>query len=123
MASQSGLWVILCPGPYIGSDLDLGGLPSWLLKDPKMKLRTTYKGFTKAMNRYFDNLIPKIAKFQYKKGGPIIAVQVENEYGSYYMDKKYMAYVKTALVSRGIDELLMTADDGVSLRKGHLENG
>uniref|UniRef100_A0A8C6HR88 Beta-galactosidase n=1 Tax=Mus spicilegus TaxID=10103 RepID=A0A8C6HR88_MUSSI len=122
MASQSGLWVILCPGPYIGSDLDLGGLPSWLLKDPKMKLRTTYKGFTKAMNRYFDNLIPKIAKFQYKKGGPIIAVQVENEYGSYYMDKKYMAYVKTALVSRGIDELLMTADDGVSLTKGHLEN-
>ncbi|XP_034366624.1 beta-galactosidase-1-like protein 2 [Arvicanthis niloticus] len=122
MASESGLWVILCPGPYIGSDLDLGGLPSWLLKDPKMKLRTTYKGFTKAMNRYFNNLIPKIARFQYKRGGPIIAVQVENEYGSYYMDKKYMEYVKTALVSRGIDELLMTADDGANLRKGHLQN-
>ncbi|XP_031199680.1 beta-galactosidase-1-like protein 2 [Mastomys coucha] len=122
MASEMGLWVILCPGPYIGSDLDLGGLPSWLLKDPKMKLRTTYKGFTKAMNRYFDYLIPRIAKFQYKKGGPIIAVQVENEYGSYYMDKKYMAYVKKALVSRGINELLMTADDGANLKKGHLEN-
>ncbi|GAB1293989.1 Beta-galactosidase [Apodemus speciosus] len=122
LASETGLWVIVCPGPYIGSDLDLGGLPSWLLKDPKMKLRTTYKGFTKAMNRYFDDLIPRIAKYQYMKGGPIIAVQVENEYGSYYMDKKYMAYVKMALKSRGINELLMTADDGVSLRKGHLPN-
>nr|AAQ14480.1 beta-galactosidase-like protein isoform 1 [Rattus norvegicus] len=122
MASETGLWVILCPGPYIGGDIDLGGLPSWLLRDPKMKLRTTYKGFTKAMNRYFNNLIPRIAQLQYNKGGPIIAVQVENEYGSYYMDKKYMEYVKTALVSRGIDELLMTADDGVSLRKGHLQN-
>nr|XP_021516732.1 beta-galactosidase-1-like protein 2 [Meriones unguiculatus] len=95
MASEVGLWVILCPGPYIGSDLDLGGLPSWLLRDPKMKLRTTYKGFTRAMNRYFDRLISRIGQYQYKRGGPIIAVQIENEYGSYYMDKKYMAYVKT----------------------------
>ncbi|XP_035299445.1 beta-galactosidase-1-like protein 2 isoform X2 [Cricetulus griseus] len=122
MASEEGLWVILCPGPYIGSDLDLGGLPSWLLRDPKMKLRTTYSGFTKAMNRYFDGLVPRIAQFQYKKGGPIIAVQIENEYGSYYMDKKYMAYVQKALVSRGISELLMTADDGLNVRKGHLKN-
>ncbi|XP_052045347.1 beta-galactosidase-1-like protein 2 [Apodemus sylvaticus] len=122
MASETGLWVIVCPGPYIGGDLDLGGLPSWLLRDPKMKLRTTYKGFTKAMNRYFDNLIPRIAKYQFKKGGPIIAVQIENEYGSYYMDKKYLAYVKTALESRGINELLLTADDGASLKKGHLQN-
>nr|XP_015850935.2 beta-galactosidase-1-like protein 2 [Peromyscus maniculatus bairdii] len=122
MASGEGLWVILCPGPYVGSDLDLGGLPSWLLKDPKMKLRTTYKGFTGAVNKYFDHLIPRIAPFQYRKGGPIIAVQIDNEYGSYYMDKKYMSYVKTALVSRGISELLMTADDGLNLRKGHLKN-
>ncbi|XP_040586020.1 beta-galactosidase-1-like protein 2 isoform X2 [Mesocricetus auratus] len=122
MASEVGLWVIVCPGPYIGSDLDLGGLPSWLLKDPRMKLRTTYKGFTRAMNRYFDRLVPRIEQFQYRRGGPIIAVQIENEYGSYYMDKKYMAYVKMALVSRGISELLMTADDGLNLRKGHLKN-
>ncbi|XP_049496817.1 beta-galactosidase-1-like protein 2 [Panthera uncia] len=94
IASEVELWVILCPGPYIGSDLDLGGLPSWLLQDPKMKLRTTYKGFTKAMNHYFDELIPKIVPLQYGKGGPIIAVQVENEYGSYHRDKRYMSYIK-----------------------------
>ncbi|XP_037697939.1 beta-galactosidase-1-like protein 2 [Choloepus didactylus] len=121
-ASDVGLWVILCPGPYIGSDLDLGGLPSWLLQDSKMKLRTTYKGFTKAVNRYFDQLIPRIVPFQYHEKGSIIAVQVENEYGSYYLDKKYMSFVKKALVTRGIKVLLMTADDGKDVVNGHLKN-
>ncbi|KAG8523231.1 Beta-galactosidase-1-like protein 2 [Galemys pyrenaicus] len=120
MASQVGLWVILCPGPYIGGDLDLGGLPSWLLQDPNMKLRTTYKGFTKAMNHYFDQLIPRMKPLQFKKGGPIIAVQIENEYGSYNMDKRYLQYVKKALVTRGIEVLLMTADGGRELSGGHL---
>ncbi|XP_045411601.1 beta-galactosidase-1-like protein 2 [Lemur catta] len=122
IASHVGLWVILCPGSYIGSDLDLGGLPSWLLKDPKMKLRTTYKGFTNAVNHYFDKLISRIVPLQYNQGGPIIAVQVENEYGSYYLDKKYMPYVKKALVTRGIQVLLMTADSGRELRRGHLKD-
>ncbi|KAF0880752.1 GLBL2 protein, partial [Crocuta crocuta] len=123
MASEVGLWVILCPGPYIGSDLDLGSLPSWLLQDPKMKLRTTYKGFTKAVNQYFNELIPKIVPLQYGKGGPIIAVQVENEYGSYHQDKRYMTYIKKALVTRGIKVLLMTTDDGKELKRGHLKHG
>ncbi|XP_062054464.1 beta-galactosidase-1-like protein 2 [Lepus europaeus] len=122
IASQLDLWVIICPGPYIGSDLDLGGLPSWLLRDPKMKLRTTYQGFTKAMNRYFDQLIPRIEKLQYHHKGSIIAVQVENEYGAYNLDKKYMPYVKNALVKRKIQVMLMTADNGLELTKGHLEH-
>ncbi|XP_023559591.1 beta-galactosidase-1-like protein 2 isoform X2 [Octodon degus] len=122
VASELGLWVILCPGPYIGSDLDLGGLPSWLLQDPKMKLRTTYRGFQKAVNRYFDQLIPRIALLQYSKGGPIIAVQIENEYGSYHQDRKYMSFIKKALQRRKIKELLITADKGLELRQGHLKN-
>ncbi|KAM5183614.1 beta-galactosidase-1-like protein 2 [Callospermophilus lateralis] len=121
-ASEVGLWVILCPGPYIGSDLDLGGLPSWLLKDPKMKLRTTYKGFIKAVNLYFDHLISRLLPLQYNRGGPIIAMQVENEYGSYYLDKKYMPYVKKALEKRKVEVLLMTADSGRVLGKGRIKN-
>ncbi|XP_006871078.1 PREDICTED: beta-galactosidase-1-like protein 2-like [Chrysochloris asiatica] len=121
-ASQVGLWVILCPGPYIGGDLDLGGLPSWLLRNSRMKLRTTYRGFTKAVNLYFNKLIPKIASLQYHKGGPIIAVQLENEYGSYYKDKRYMQYIKKALVKRNIKVLLLTADNGQEVTKGHLQN-
>ncbi|KAB0351951.1 hypothetical protein FD754_016808 [Muntiacus muntjak] len=119
LASEVDLWVILCVGPYIGSDLDLGGLPSWLLKDSHMKLRTTYKGFTTAVNHYFDDLIPRIRGFQFHEEGSIIAVQMENEYGSYNLDKGYMLYIKNALLSRGIKTMLLTADTGQGLLKGH----
>uniref|UniRef100_A0A8D0L9N0 Beta-galactosidase n=1 Tax=Sphenodon punctatus TaxID=8508 RepID=A0A8D0L9N0_SPHPU len=96
---------------------------SWLLRDPAMRLRTTYKGFTEAVNAYFDHLIPKVVSHQYKKGGPIIAVQVENEYGSYAKDPNYMTYVKTALLERGIVELLMTSDNKDGLSSGFVEGG
>ncbi|XP_065800237.1 beta-galactosidase-1-like protein 2 isoform X5 [Muntiacus reevesi] len=119
LAAEVDLWVILCVGPYIGSDLDLGGLPSWLLKDSHMKLRTTYKGFTTAVNHYFDDLIPRIRGFQFHEEGSIIAVQMENEYGSYNLDKGYMPYIKNALLSRGIKTMLLTADTGQGLLKGH----
>uniref|UniRef100_A0A493U152 Beta-galactosidase n=2 Tax=Anas platyrhynchos TaxID=8839 RepID=A0A493U152_ANAPP len=121
LAAKNGLWVILRPGPYICSEWDLGGLPSWLLQDPEMQLRTTYKGFTEAVDAYFDHLMPIVVPLQYKKGGPIIAVQVENEYGSYAKDPNYMAYVKRALLSRGIVELLMTSDNKNGLSFGLVE--
>ncbi|KAM5246126.1 beta-galactosidase-1-like protein 2 isoform 2-T2 [Ctenodactylus gundi] len=118
MAAEIGLWVILRPGPYICSEIDLGGLPSWLLQDPGMKLRTTYKGFTKAVDLYFDHLMSRVVPLQYKHGGPIIAVQVENEYGSYNKDPAYMPYIKKALEDRGIVELLLTSDNKDGLQKG-----
>nr|XP_033775209.1 beta-galactosidase-1-like protein 2 isoform X1 [Geotrypetes seraphini] len=121
IAADVGLWVIMRPGPYICAEWDLGGLPSWLLRDKNMQLRTTYKGFTEATDRFFDKLIPKLAHYQYQKGGPIIAVQVENEYGSYAKDPNYLEYVKTALLKRGIVELLMTSDNKDGLSSGSLE--
>uniref|UniRef100_A0A8B9Z6I3 Beta-galactosidase n=1 Tax=Buteo japonicus TaxID=224669 RepID=A0A8B9Z6I3_9AVES len=123
LAAKNGLWVILRPGPYICSEWDLGGLPSWLLQDPEMQLRTTYKGFTEAVDAYFDHLMPIVVPLQYKKGGPIIAVQVENEYGSYAKDPNYMTYVKMALLNRGIVELLMTSDNKNGLSFGLVEGG
>ncbi|XP_043854454.1 beta-galactosidase-1-like protein 2 [Dromiciops gliroides] len=121
MAADIGLWVILRPGPYICSEWDLGGLPSWLLQDSHMELRTTYKGFVKAVDHYFNHLIPRVVPLQYKQGGPIIAVQVENEYGSYDKDPNYMPYIKMALLNRGIVELLMTSDNKDGLSGGYLE--
>ncbi|XP_008330508.2 beta-galactosidase-1-like protein 2 isoform X2 [Cynoglossus semilaevis] len=118
LAAELGLWVIVCPGPYISSELDLGGLPSWLLRDDNMRLRTTYEGFTDAVNTYFDTLIPKLVHLQFKKGGPVIAVQVENGYGSYAKDEAYMLFVKKALQSRGINELLLTSDNHDMIRSG-----
>uniref|UniRef100_A0A8C5EH76 Beta-galactosidase-1-like protein 2 n=1 Tax=Gouania willdenowi TaxID=441366 RepID=A0A8C5EH76_GOUWI len=123
LAGRLGLWVILRPGPYICAEWDLGGLPSWLLRDPNMRLRTTYSGFTDAVNSFFDQLITKVAPLQYSKGGPIIAVQVENEYGSYAKDEAYMPFIKEALLSRGITELLLTSDNKAGLKAGGVKGG
>ncbi|XP_068094899.1 beta-galactosidase-1-like protein 2 isoform X2 [Hyperolius riggenbachi] len=120
-AADVGLWVILRPGPYICAEWDLGGLPSWLLRDKDMELRTTYKGFAQATEAYFDDLIPRVLKHQYSRGGAIIAVQVENEYGSYAKDANYMEFIKTALVRRGIVELLLTSDNKDGISSGSME--
>ncbi|XP_028277309.1 beta-galactosidase-1-like protein 2 [Parambassis ranga] len=121
LAAELGLWVILRPGPYISSELDLGGLPSWLLQDSSMRLRTTHPAFTQAVNTFFDKLIPKMVPLQFKKGGPIIAVQVENEYGSFAKDQSYMPFIKEALQSRGISELLLTSDNHNTLKPGGVD--
>ncbi|KAG7278498.1 hypothetical protein CRUP_004107, partial [Coryphaenoides rupestris] len=94
LAAKLGLRVILRPGPYICAEWDLGGLPSWLLRDTNMKLRTTYPGFTEAVDSFFHHLMKRVVPYQHSKGGPIIAVQVENEYGSYAKDTEYMSFIK-----------------------------
>ncbi|XP_008971499.4 beta-galactosidase-1-like protein 3 isoform X2 [Pan paniscus] len=119
MAAEIGLWVILRPGPYICSEMDLGGLPSWLLQDPRLLLRTTNKSFIEAVEKYFDHLIPRVIPLQYHQGGPVIAVQVENEYGSFNKDKTYMPYLHKALLRRGIVELLLTSDGEKHVLSGH----
>ncbi|XP_071372742.1 beta-galactosidase-1-like protein 2 [Centroberyx affinis] len=121
LAAELGLWVILRPGPYICAEWDLGGLPSWLLQDKHMQLRTTYPGFVDAVNLYFDKIVSLVKPLMFEEGGPIIAVQVENEYGSYAKDEKYMPFIKTCLQSRGINELLLTSDNWEGLRYGGVE--
>ncbi len=110
LAGSLGLDVILRPGPYICAEWDLGGLPAWLLADRSMRLRTLHKGFTAAVARYFDHVVAEVKDLQCSHGGPIVAVQVENEYGSYGNSKAYLRWLESALVERGIDSLLFTSD-------------
>uniref|UniRef100_A0A3Q4HVM7 Beta-1,3-glucuronyltransferase 1 (glucuronosyltransferase P) b n=1 Tax=Neolamprologus brichardi TaxID=32507 RepID=A0A3Q4HVM7_NEOBR len=98
-------------------------LCSWLLQDSGMRLRTTHPGFIQAVNTFFDKLIPKLVPLQFKKGGPIIAVQVENEYGSFAKDQSYILFIKEALQSRGISELLLTSDEHKALKSGGVDGG
>ncbi|XP_031562166.1 beta-galactosidase-1-like protein 2 [Actinia tenebrosa] len=116
-AQELGLYVIMRPGPYICAEWDLGGLPSWLLRDPKMNLRTSYRPYTDATGRFFDELIPKLTPLQYSKGGPIIAWQVENEYLSFGNDSFYMRHLKREMTRRGVSELLITSDGLYQMKK------
>ncbi|MEI7436939.1 MAG: glycoside hydrolase family 35 protein [bacterium] len=110
MAAELGLMVIVRPGPYICSEWDFGGLPAWLLKDPAMRVRCAYPPYLKAVDRFFDALLTRLAPLQASRGGPIVAMQVENEYGSYGSDKTYLRHLADGMRSRGIDCLLFTAD-------------
>ncbi|MDG5803894.1 beta-galactosidase [Streptomyces ossamyceticus] len=110
LARAEGLHVLLRPGPYICAEWDGGGLPSWLTTDPDIRLRTSDPRFTDALDRYLDILLPPLLPHMAANGGPVIAVQVENEYGAYGDDTAYLKHVHNALRSRGVEELLFTCD-------------
>ncbi|MGN3955300.1 glycoside hydrolase family 35 protein [Streptomyces sp. WAC8370] len=115
LAQEEGLDVVVRPGPYICAEWDNGGLPAWLTGTPGMRLRTSHGPFLAAVDRWFDELIPRIADLQAGRGGPVVAVQIENEYGSYGDDHAYVRHVRDALVARGVTELLYTADGPTAL--------
>ncbi|MEU6057856.1 glycoside hydrolase family 35 protein [Streptomyces sp. NPDC047097] len=115
LAGRTGLDVIVRPGPYICAEWDNGGLPAWLTGTPGMRLRTSHPPFLDAVGRWFDALIPRIASLQTARGGPVVAVQIENEYGSHGDDAGYLRWVRDALTTRGITELLYTADGPTEL--------
>ncbi|MFF9210007.1 MULTISPECIES: glycoside hydrolase family 35 protein [unclassified Streptomyces] len=126
LAQERGLDAIVRPGPYICAEWDNGGLPAWLTGLPGMRPRTSHPAFLEAVARWFDAVVPRIAQLQAGCGGPVVAVQIENEYGSYGDDRDYVRWVRDALVERGVTELLYTADGPTPLMQdggsvpGHL---
>lgn len=110
VAQEIGLYAIVRPGPYICSEWDFGGLPWWLLKNDSMHLRCMDSDYLQATDRFFDDLIPRIAKHQISNGGNVLLVQVENEYGSYGDDSEYIRHLAKGLKDRGINVPLFTSD-------------
>jgi beta-galactosidase len=111
-AQQEGLYVILRPGPYVCSEWDLGGLPAWLLKDRDAHIRTTDPKFMQPAQRWLHRLGEELAPLQYNRGGNIIAVQVENEYGSFGKDNDpYLQQIRKDIVDSGFDASLLYTSD------------
>ena len=110
IAEKLELMVIVRPGPFICAEWEMGGLPGWILRDKNIKLRCMDEKYLAYVDRWFDEFIPRLVPHLCTNGGPVIAVQVENEYGSYGNDKVYLEYVKNGLIKRGVDTLLFTSD-------------
>ena len=117
-AQKLGLDVILRPGPFIDAERDFGGLPSWLLKDgDNIKLRTKDKNFMDRVTVWYGRLFKELNKYLFKNGGPIIMVQVENEYGSYglqtgHCDKEYLAMLRDLVLKNVGPDVLLFSTDG-----------
>ncbi len=110
MAQEEGLWVLLRPGPYICSEWDFGGLPAWLLRTPDIRVRTTDPRFLKPAGEYLRRLGKEVAGLQIIHGGPILMVQVENEYGSFGHDHVYMGAIRRLIQEAGLQVTLYTSD-------------
>jgi beta-galactosidase len=120
-AQAEGLYVILRPGPYVCAEWEFGGYPAWLMKDKSTVVRSTDPKFMAPARRWLKRLGQELAPLQYGNGGPIIAVQVENEYGSFGNDHEYMRQVRQTLLDAGFTKaLLYTADGADELPDGTL---
>ncbi len=107
---EEGMWVILRPGPYVCAEWDFGGLPPYLLKIPDIKIRCMDPRYIKAASRYIRRLAKEVSSLQCSKGGPIVMVQIENEYGSYGNDKQYLETLRALWIKNGINIPFYTSD-------------
>jgi len=105
LAQKNGMYVILRPGPYVCAEWEMGGLPWWLLKKKDIRLREQDPYFMERLKIFEAKVAEQVADLTIDHGGPIIMVQVENEYGSYGTDKPYVSAVRDALREVGFDRV------------------
>jgi beta-galactosidase len=110
LVQEEGMYLILRPGPYVCAEWDFGGLPAYLLAIPDIKVRCMDPRYMQAAERYIQALAQEVKELQVTKGGPILMVQIENEYGSYGNDRTYMNRLKNVWLKNGIEVPFYTAD-------------
>jgi beta-galactosidase len=110
IAQELGLWVIIRPSPFICAEWEFGGMPAWLLTKQNMRLRTNTKPFLDCIDNYYKELFKILSPLQVNNGGPIIMMQIENEYGYYGDDKNYLIALKNLMEKYGATVPFVTSD-------------
>jgi len=110
IATELGLYIIIRPGPYICSECDFGGLPSWLLKNESVAVRSDNAFYLEKSEIYLKEVVDRILPYLHTNGGNIIAVAAENEYGSFGNSRKYMNRCVSILKDLGVDVPIITTD-------------
>ena len=109
IAQDLGLYAIVRPSPFICAEWEFGGMPAWLLTED-MRIRSSDDSYLQAVADYYDELLPRLVPRLLDKGGNILMMQVENEYGSYGEDKDYLRAIRQMMLDRGLDCPLFTSD-------------
>ncbi|MGW5195691.1 glycoside hydrolase family 35 protein [Kribbella sp. NPDC004138] len=108
--AAAGLYAIVRPGPYICAELDNGGLPAWLFRDSSVGVRRYEPGFMSAVTQYLQHVLEIVRPLQIDQGGPVLLVQVENEYGAFGDDQTYLKAVAEVIRGAGTTVPLVTVD-------------
>ncbi|HEX8330667.1 MAG TPA: beta-galactosidase family protein [Hymenobacter sp.] len=120
IAQEEGMWVVLRPSPYVCAEWEFGGYPYWLQNTPGLQVRSQEPQYVAAYRRYIQAVGQQLAPLQVNHGGPVLMVQIENEYGSYGSDKAYLALNQKLFQEAGFDGLLYTCDPVNDVGRGHL---
>jgi beta-galactosidase len=104
------MWIIIRPGPYVCAEWELGGIPPYLLRIPDIRLRCMDTRYMAAAERYIMRLAEEIRPYLITRGGPILMIQIENEYGSFANDRNYLLRLKEVWKANGIDVPTFTGD-------------
>ncbi|MDM8003991.1 MAG: beta-galactosidase [Bacteroidota bacterium] len=110
IAAEEGMWVIIRPGPYVCAEWEFGGIPPYLLRTPGIKVRCMDPVYMKAAERYISRLADVLRPHLITGGGPILMIQIENEYGSYGNDRNYLFALRAIWEKSGIDVPFFTGD-------------
>lgn len=110
LAEEMGLYVILRPTPYVCAEWEFGGLPAWLLKDSSINVRTDDSKFIQKVDQYFEKLLKIVTPYQITNNGPILMMQLENEYGSYGNNKNYMREILDIMRKNNVNVPIFTSD-------------
>ncbi|MEA5124521.1 beta-galactosidase [Xanthomonas floridensis] len=118
LCQQEGMWVYLRPGPYVCAEWTLGGLPPYLLREPGMRLRErTDARYMAAVQRYIAAVAPRIAPLMASAGGPVLMLQIENEYNMHGADAGYLQALAALWRAHGIDGPFSLAEGMKDLRR------
>lgn len=105
LAQKHGMYVIVRPGPYVCAEWEMGGLPWWLLKKKEIKLRSLDSYYMERVTKFMQKVGEHLSDLQLTRGGNIIMVQVENEYGAYATDKAYVSAIRDVVKKVGFNEV------------------
>ncbi len=120
LCQKNGMYVIVRPGPYVCAEWEMGGLPWWLLKKKDIRLREQDPYFMQRVEKFEQEVGKQLTPLTIQNGGPIIMVQVENEYGSYGKDKPYVSAIRDIVKKSGFDKVSLFQCDWSS---NFLNNG
>ena len=123
LAQKNGMYVIVRPGPYVCAEWEMGGLPWWLIKKKDIRLREQDPYFMERVKIFEQKVGEQLAPLTIQNGGPIIMVQVENEYGSYGEDKPYVSAIRDIVRQSGFDKVaLFQCDWSSNFEKNGLDD-